>query len=251
MEGGIDVKLKRCVWVVAVLFACLPATGKLIAAEDTKPKKEIVKPIKNNVPVYTTSARVLIGVLDKDAEVVLLRRLGQWCQVQYTKDNNHFVGWVLKEHLDLPDNKPPEKKDEPKPETLSVEETSEKLRPLVRVGVTYKATRGDSWRPDRRHSFEPSERTTVQMTLRFDDKGNQAKIEVLARFQRDDAIELYVEKKIVKLKEFRKTAHPDFHRIIDWYIGALEAYNEDKVPNFRSMIRSAERFWAAIDARLE
>lgn len=244
-------KVRWCVWVSAFLFALLPAMGKVIAAENTKPKKEVVKPVRNNVPVYTTKQRVLIGVLDKEAEVQVLAKSGDWCQVQYTKDDNHFVGWVLRRDLALPDNKPPEKKEDTEPKTLSVKETSENLRKLVRVGVKYKAARGDSWKPDDRFKFRPRERVSVTMNLRFDDKGMQAKLEVLARFQRDDAIELYVEKKIVQLKQFQRTAHPDFKRVIEWYIAALEAYNEDKVTNFLSMIRSAERFWEAIDARLE
>lgn len=242
-------KLRRCVWVSLFFFAWILLAGHLIAAEDTKPK-QVIGPVKNGVRVYTSS-RVLIGVIDKEAKVEVLQKSGQWCQVQYTKDGSRFVGWVLKEDLALPENKPPEKEKEPESQTLSLTETSEKLRQLVRVGVNYKATRGDSWKPDERFKFRPRESMSVQMQLRFDDKGAQAKLEVLARFQKDDAIELYVETKIVALKEFRKTAHPDFYRVIDWYISALEAYNEDKIPNFKSFIRSAERFWEAIETRQE
>ncbi len=244
-----QVKLRRCGWVFLSVLGLVSATSDLVAAEDAKPK-EIVQPVRNGVRVYTSS-RVLIGVIDEEAKVEVLQKAGQWCQVQYTKDGSRFVGWVVKEDLALPENKPPEEKKEPEPTTLTVQETSEQLRKLVRVGVNYKATRGDSWKPDERFKFRPRESMSIQMQLRFDDKGSPAKLEVLARFQRDDAIELYVENKIVALKEFRTKAHPDFYRVIDWYISALEAYNEDKVPNFKSNIRSAERFWEAIDARHE
>ena len=139
-ERGIDVKRRWCIAGIAFLLAGLPAPGRLSAAENVKSKKEIVKPVKNGVRVYTSS-RVLIGVLDKEAELEVLLEASQWCKVQYTKDENRFVGWVLKEDLALPDNPPPKEEVE-KPTVLSVKETSEQLRPLVRVGINYKTCTG-------------------------------------------------------------------------------------------------------------
>jgi hypothetical protein len=61
---------------------------------------------------------------------------------------------------------------------------------------------------------------------------------------------LYVENKIGELKKFRESAHPDFDRIIMSYIRALEAYNDNRIPDFTRLIDSAERFWDVMDARM-
>jgi hypothetical protein len=245
------VRSRWCVWVSAFLLAWLPATGKLIAAENTKAEKEIVKPVRNGVQVFTSS-RVLIGVLDKEAQVEVLLKTDQWCKVQYTKDNNRFVGWVLKSDLALPENPPPKKEEEAKPENLSVEETSEKLRQLVRVGVGYKASRGEGYDPNRTAAYRgPTEAWRTEIKLNLSGGGTPAKLAVLRHFRKDHAIELFVEKRIIELKEFREIAHPDFRRIILWYIRALQAYNDGKVPDFMRLINSAERFWNVIDAQLE
>jgi hypothetical protein len=236
---------------IAVLLIGLPVPRRLSAAENVKAKKEVVKPVKNGVRVYTSS-RVLIGVLDKEAELEVLLEASQWCKVQYTKDGNRFVGWVLKEDLALPDSPPP-KEEAPKPSLLSVKETSEQLRPLVRVGINYKTSRGEGWDPDVSVGVQSIRSGSTQMGLRFDDKGMQAKLVVLARFRRDHSIELYVEDKIVKLKQFREIAHPAFDRVIDSYIRALEAYNDSRsrIPDFKRLIESAERFWEVLDSQEE
>lgn len=228
----------KCVWVSVVLLGCLVAMGAATAEEQTEPKKEIARAVKNGVRVYTPT-RVWVGVLDKDAEVEVLLKTGEWCQVQYTKDGSRFVGWVLKEDLVFPGSPPPEKKDDAAPKILSVQETSDQLRELVRVGVAYKTTTG----------LVPQGKT--EMTLDLTGKGTPAKMVVLARFPRSPAVELYVEKKIVELKEFQKIAQPVFDRIITSYIRALQAYNEDRIPDFKTLIERADSFWKIIDSRVE
>jgi len=248
------VKSRWCVWVSAFLLAWLPATGKLIAAENTKAKKEMVKPARNGVRVYIgdASSRVSIGVLDKDAEVEVLLKTAQWCKVQYTKDGNRFVGWVLKKDLALAENPPPKKEEETKPKILSLEETSEQLRKLVRVGVSYKASRGEGWDPRRRAAHGgPKEVGKTEIKLNLSGGGTPAKLAVLRRFRKDHTIELYVEKRIIELKKFRERAHSDFDPIIRSYIRALEAYNDGRVPDFIRLVNGAERFWNVIDAQLE
>ncbi len=254
VKGGIEVKVRWCVYVGVFLFAWLPPTGKLSAEEGTKPPdKQIVKPVKNGVRVYVGDAttRVWIGVVDKDADVEILREAGEWCQVQYTKGDTRFVGWVRREDLALPNNPPPEKKDDKAPKILSVGETSEQLRKIVRVGVDYKSSRGEGWKPEKRYGRRWTKVGRVEMKLRFDDQGKLAKMEVLSNFQKDAAIELYVENKIVELRQFQKIANPAFDRVIEWYIRALEAYNEDKIRNFESLIESADKFWKSIEKQPE
>ncbi len=244
-------KSRSCACVAAFLVAWLPARSRFTAAEDAEAKKEMVKPVKNSVPVYTSS-RVLIGVLDKEAEVEVLLNADQWCKVQYQKDGNRFVGWVLKDDLALTDNPPPKEQEETKPRVLSVEETSEELRKVVRVGINYKASRGEGWHPGK-HVAVPrwKEMGNVEMKLDFSGGGAPAKLAVLARFRKDHAIELYVENKIVELKKFQEMAHPDFGAIIRSYVRALEAYNDNRIPDFKRLIESAERFWAVLDSRIE
>jgi hypothetical protein len=245
------VKSRRCVWVAAFLLVWLPATGKLIAAENTKDNNEIVKPARNGVQVFTSS-RVLIGVLDKEAQVEVLLKTNQWCKVQYTKDGNRFVGWVLKNDLALPDNPPTTKEEETKPKILSLKETSEQLRQLVRVGVTYKATRGEGWDPKRTAVYKgptPAGRTEIKLNL--SGEGTPAKLSVLRHFRKDHSVELFVEKKIIELKKFREIAHPDFDPILFSYIRSLEAYNDGRVPDFVRLVESAERFWSVIDAQID
>ncbi len=116
-----------------------------------------------------------------------------------------------------------EEETEPEKETLSLEETSEQLRKLVRVGVSYKDSRG----------------------------GAPAKLSVLRRFRKDRAIELFVEKKIASLKELRKIAHPDFHAVIENYIKGLESYNDGRVADFNRLIRAAENLWEGIEVENE
>jgi hypothetical protein len=249
VKGGREVKLRWCVWVFVFLFAWLPATGKLAAAEsakDPKDKKEVIKPAKNSVPVYTSS-RVWIGLLDKDAELEVILVAGQWCKVQYTKDGTHFVGWVRKDDVILPEGISPENDQETKPKILTLQETSDQLRQLVRVGVDYQSSRGEGWDPKVTVGVTPARRGNVQMKLRTDGKGMPAKMLVLARFRRDKVIELYVEQKIVELKQFRQVANPGFYRVIDSYVRALEAYNDNRIPDFKRLIDSAESFWDTID----
>ncbi len=259
-------KMRRYVWVGAFLIAWLPITGRWTAAEEAKDKKnegakdakageakekkEIVKPVRNNVCVRS-SYGVLIGVVDKDAEVEVLLKSGDWCKVQYTKDGNRFVGWVLKEDLALTDTPPPDKGTKDEPKILSAQETSEQLRKLVRVYVEYKSSRGESWNPDTSVGVNPTRTGDVQMVLKFDDKGTPAKLVVLTRFRRDHVIQLFVEKRIVELKGFRNVADPVFDRVIDSYIRALEAYNDGKIPDFKRLVESAERFWEAIEGQAE
>lgn len=121
----------------AVWFAWLLSASTWTAEEPTSPNKDVVKPVRNGVQVFTSS-RVLIGVLDKEAEVQVLLKTEQWCKVQYTKDGNRFVGWVLKEDLVFPDSSSPKKEEEKGPRLLSLRETSDQFRNMVRVGVTYK-----------------------------------------------------------------------------------------------------------------
>jgi hypothetical protein len=249
-KGGVELKAKGCVWVSALLLAWLPATGNVTAQQDTKPKKEIVKPVKDGVRVYTSS-RVWIGEVDKDADVEVLLKTAEWCKVQYTQKGTRFVGWVRRDELALADNPPPTKEEDTGPKILSVEETSEELRKLVIVGIDYKTSRGEGWDPKRTVGVRPTRQGNTTMKLRVDDKGMPAKLVVLARFRRDHVIELYVENKIVKLKQFRNIANPAFDRIIASYIRALEAYNEGKIPDFKSSINSAERFWETIEAQME
>jgi len=252
-------KMRQSAWVVAFLIAWLPATGRWGAAEQAKDKKsegakageakdnkEIVRPVRNNVGVRS-SYGVLIGVLDKDAEVEVLLKSGDWCKVQYTKDGNRFVGWVAKEDLALTDTPPPDKGAKDEPKVLSPQETSEQLRKLVRVYVDYKSTRGESWNPDTSVGVNPTRMGDVQMVLKFDDKGTAAKLVVLARFRRDHVIQLFIEKRIVELKGFRNVADPVFDRVIDSYIRALESYNDGKVPDFKRLVESAERFWESVE----
>jgi len=246
VKRDIQVKMRWCVFVSAFLFAWLPATEGLTAEEGAKPKKQVVKPVRNNVRVYIPP-RVWIGIVDKDAEVEVLGESGEWCKVQYTKGGTRFVGWIRKQDLDLPNKPPPEKKAETGPKILSVEETSQQLRQLVRIGVDYKSSRGGGFTPDRPFGHDWAKVGKVEMKLRLDGKGRPAMTLVLSHFQRDAAIQFYVENKIVQLKQFRKTAAPVFHRVIDWYIRAFEAYNEDKTPDFRRLIESADRFWEAVD----
>lgn len=241
-------------WYTLVCAACsvwlLSATA-WTAEENTKPNKEMVKPVRNGVQVFTSS-RVLIGVLDKEAEVEVLLKTDQWCKVQYTKDGNRFVGWVLKDDLAFTDTPPPNKEEEKGPKPLSLQETSDQLRKLVRVGVSYKSTRGEGWDPNRRVGVPgPTEAGNVEIKLTFSDQGVPAKISVLKNFRKDHAIELYVENKIIELKHFREISHPDFDRIIMSYIRALEAYNDNRVPDFTRSIDSAERFWNVIDSQID
>lgn len=245
-KGGTAVKRRCLAWIGAFLLVCLAATGRSAAEEDTKPKKVVLKPARNNVRVYTSS-RVWIGVLDKDAEVEVLLEGDEWCKVQYTKEGNRFVGWVQKGDLAFPESEAPKKKEEEGPKILSVEETSEQLRQLVRIGVDYKSTRGGGFSPGRPFGHKWARVGNVEMKLRLDGEGKPAKTLALRYFQRDAAIQFYVEEKIVKLKEFRKIADPVFYRVVDWYIRAFEAYNEDKLPDFRRLIESADNFWEAID----
>ncbi len=249
-----------------VSFALVIATGNLAPAEDAspkkageeaKPKKEgepagpkqgMARPVRNGVFVRTSS-RAVIGVLDKDAELEVLLTAGEWCKVQYTKDGNRFVGWVLKEDLVLPDQPPGG--EETKPKTLSVNETSEQLRKLARVGIAYKTSRAESWNPNDTVGVKHTRSGTTQMTLDFTGGGQPAKMAVLARFRRDHAIELYVEKKTVELKEFQKIANPLFDRIINSYVRALEAYKDSRIPDFKRLIESADDFWAVIDQQAE
>ena len=234
----------------AVWFAWLLSASTWTAEEPTSPNKDVVKPVRNGVQVFTSS-RVLIGVLDKEAEVQVLLKTEQWCKVQYTKDGNRFVGWVLKEDLAFPDSSSSKKEEEKGPRLLSLRETSDQFRNMVRVGVTYKSVRGEGWDPNRRVGVPgPTEAGNVEIKLNLSDEGTPAKISVLRHFRRDHAIQLYVENKIVQLKQFREIAHPDFDRIIMSYIRALEAYNDNRVPDFTRLIDSAERFWDVMDARM-
>lgn len=247
MKRDIEVKLRWCVWVSVFLLAWLPATGNLTAEEGTKPKTKTVKPLRNGVRVYIPPL-VWIGIVDKDAEVEILPGGNdEWCKVQYTKDGSRFVGWIRKRDLDLPDNTPPKPKEETGPKILSVEETSDQLRKLVRIGVDYKSSRGGGFSPGRPFGHKWTKVGKVEMKLKLDGKGRPAKTIVLRHFQRDAAIEFYVEGKIVALKKFRKTAAPIFYRVIDWYVRAFQAYNEDRIPDFRRLIESADNFWEAID----
>lgn len=244
-------KMRWYTLACAACFLWLLSATTWTAEENTKPTKEMIKPVRNGVQVFTSS-RVLIGVLDKEAEVEVLLKTDQWCKVQYTKDGNRFVGWVLKEDLAFTDTPPPNKEEEKGPRPLSLQETSEQLRKLVRVGVSYKSTRGEGWNPNRRVGVPgPTEAGNVEIKLTFTDKGTPAKISVLKNFRKDHAIELYVEDKIVELKHFREIAHPDFDRIIMVYIRALESYNDNRVPDFNRHIDSAERFWNVIDSQMD
>jgi hypothetical protein len=247
VKREIEVKVRCCVFISAVLLGWLPAGGVFTAEEATKPKKQIVKPLRNGVRVYIPP-RVWIGIVDKDADVEILPgETDEWCKVQYTKDGSRFVGWIRKRDLDLPKTPAPKKEEETGPKILSVEETSEQFRKLVRIGVDYKSSRGGGFSPGRPFGHRWAKVGRVEMKLRLDGKGRPAKTLVLRHFQRDAAIQFYVENKIVQLKEFKNTASPVFYRVIDWYIRAFEAYNEDKIPDFRRLIESADNFWDAVD----
>jgi hypothetical protein len=219
-----------------------------------------VRPIKDNVVVHTSSGSEVhrIGVLTKDTVVQVLQEDRGWYQIKFTRENAEFVGWVLKEEVaiegtppDAPKRTPkpdvmppPEEQEKPEPEkkTLSIQETHEKLLALVQVPVSeapqYKVTYNLEGMKD---SIRQS--GTTGMTL-FG--GFKAKLEVLELFPPDEVIEAYIEdEKIRKLEELMEEAHPSFHRVIDYYIRALEAYLERKT-DFLRLINMAERFWKRI-----
>lgn len=219
-----------------------------------------VRPIKESVVVYThTGAKVeRIAVLTKETIVQVLAQDRDWYQIKFTTENAEFVGWVLKAEMAVegtPANPPkrtpkpeprpkPEKpkKTEPEKKTLSIEETHNKLFALVQIPVSEAPKYTVSYNLEgMKDSIRRSGSTGMSLFGGF-----KAKLEVLELFPPDEVIEAYIEdEKIAKLEELMEEAHPAFHRVIDYYVRALEAYLERKA-NFLRLISSAENFWKRI-----
>ncbi len=246
--------------LAVTLYLPTSAAGQSTPAGATGPMW--VRPIKENVVVYTsTGAKVeRIGILTTENVVQVVGEDRGWYKVKYTSvsENAEFVGWVLKAEVAVegtPANPPvrqpkpaseetpkKEEKTEPEKKTLSIPETHEQLLKLVEVPVSeapqYTVTYNLEGMKDK-----VTQTGNTGMTLFGPYK---AKLEVLQLFPPDAVIAAYIEdEKIRNLEELRREAHPDFHRVIDWYIRALEAYLEKKA-NFQRLINSAEAFWKRI-----
>ena len=256
----IDIKTRPlgAVSLVVTFFLLTIAHGQTVPGGATGPLW--VKAIKDNVVMYThTGAKVeRIAVLKKDTLVQVLGQDRDWYRVKFITEDAEFVGWVLKAEVAVegtPANPPkrtpkpdptPRPKDpkEPPPEkkTLSIEETHKKLFELAQIPVS-EAPKYTKQYDESGMKTKIRQSGSTGMTL-FG--GYKAKLEVLELFPPDEVIELYVEdEKIRKLEELREEAHPAFHRVIDYYVRALEAYLERKA-NFQRLINSAENFWKRI-----
>lgn len=217
-----------------------------------------VSPVKESIVVYTSSGTEVarIGVLTKGTVVQVLQEDRGWYKIKFIKGDAEFVGWVLKQEVAVegtpadppkrdpkPDPKPEQDKEpEPEEKRLSIEETHKKLLPLTHVQIgespkyTKTVTRG------MKKTIRESGSTGQQLF-----KGGPAKLEALRLFEVDEVIEVFVEDRIRELKQLLKEGHPDFARVITWYIMALESYVEGKRPDFESYIRRAESFWRNIE----
>jgi len=245
--------------VVSLVVTLLPltfATGQTVSGGTTG--TTWVRPVKDSIVVYTSSGTEVarIGILTKDTVVQVFQEDRGWYKIKFVKEDAEFFGWVLKAEVAVegtpanppkrtpkPEPKPKEeKKPEPEETTLSIEETHKKLLLLVEVsiGESPKYTKSVS-RGMRKTTSESG--STGQALF----GGGKAKLEVLRLFEVDEVIEVYVDDKIRELKKLVKEGHPDFKRVIDWYIRALEAYLEGKRPTFESLINRAESFWRNID----
>ena len=217
-----------------------------------------VSPVKESIVVYTSSGTEVarIGVLTKDSVVQVLQEDRGWYKIKFVKGDAEFVGWVLKQEVAVegtpadppkrdpkPDPKAKEEKaPEPEKKTLSVQETHAKLLPLtqVKIGESPKYTRTVT--RGMKKSTRESGSTGQQLFA-----GGPAKLEALRLFEVDEVIEVFVEDRIRELKQLLKESHPDFTRVINWYIMALESYVEGKRPDFENYIRRAEAFWRSIE----
>jgi len=221
-----------------------------------------VRPAKDMVVVRVWSRRKPdpepVGVLTKDAIVEVLEEASGWYRVRFIRENAEFVGWVLKDEVvvegtpaDPPQRIPkadpqpsPDKQEIAKPEkkTLSPQETHQKLSELVQVPVSEAPKVTTTFKLDgMKKDVKVSGTTGVSLF-----GPHQAKMEVLALFRPDEVIEVFVEDKIRELKKLLEEGHPDFSRVVDYYIRALEAYVEKKTPDFLRMINAAERYWKRI-----
>lgn len=239
--------------LVLTFFLLNSAAGAAASGDATGPTW--VRPVKDDVVVYTsTGTRVeRIGTLNKDAVVQVLREDRDWYQVRFTRENAEFVGWVLKAEVavegtpaDPPKRNP---KPEPKPETevpaeqrLSIEETHDKLFEMVQIPVGTTPLFKKTWDRSRMKEYASVTGTTPMSW----GGAQKAKIDVLYLFDPDEVIQVFVEDKIRELRKLRKEGHPDFTRVIDCYIRALEAYMEGKFPDLRRLVDQAERSWKRI-----
>jgi hypothetical protein len=219
-----------------------------------------VRPVKENVVVYTSTGSKVerIGILTENVVVQVVGEDRSWYKIRFTRENAEFEGWVLKQEVAVegtpanppkrekpepsPTPKPKEEEKQPEEKTLSLKETHDKLTELVQIPVGSGPQVKLSYDLDAMRKSRGVSGSTG-MTL-FG--GQKAKMEVLALFDVDEVIEYFVEEKIRSLKELEKEAHPDFDRVIDCYIRALEAYIEKKTPDFVRLVNQAERFWNRI-----
>jgi len=255
-----SIKLRPAMLLSLVATLLLIASAAAQTAPGAPSGPIWVRPIKETVVVYThTGAKVeRIAVLTEDTIVQVLAQDPDWYQVKFTTENAEFVGWVLKAEMAVegtPANPPkrtpkpeprpkPEKpeKTEPEKKTLSIEETHKKLLALVQIPVSEAPKYTKSYNLEGMKD-SITVRGSTGMSL-FG--GYKAKMEVMELFPPDEVIEAYIEdEKIAKLEGLWEEAHPAFHRVIDYYIRALEAYLERK-NNFLRLINSAERFWKRI-----
>ncbi len=245
--------------VVSLLFLLLATIAPCQTAPGGATGPLWVSPVKESIIVYTSSGTEVarIGVLNKGTVVQVLQEDRGWYKIRFVKGDAEFVGWVLKQEVAAegtpaappkrnpkPDPKPEEDK-EPEPEEeerLSIEETHEKLMPLTHVNVGESPKYTKSVARGMKKTIRESGSTGQQLFA-----GGPVKLEALRLFEVDEVIEVFVEDRIRELKKLLKEGHPDFARVISWYILALESYQEGKRPDFESYIRRAESFWRNID----
>ena len=246
--------------VVSLVLIVIPLTfaaGQAVSGGASGPIW--VRPVKESIVVYTSSGTEVarIGILTKDTVVKVLGEDRDWYKIRFTREDAAFDGWVLKAEVTVegtPPNPPkrtpkpdappkPEEAKEPEPEEtiLSIQETHEKLLPLVTVRI------GEAPKVTKTTVRGMKKTTTVKggtgQTL-F--SGGPAKLEGLRLYEVDEVIAVFVEDRIRELKKLLKEGHPDFRRVIDCYIRALESYLEGKRPDFESNINRAESFWRNI-----
>jgi hypothetical protein len=206
-----------------------------------------------------------IGTLTQEAIVQVVREDRGWYQIQFTRDCAEFVGWVLKEEVVVegtppsppvrhpkPDAAPStdaQKREVPAEKRLSVQETHDKLSELVEIPI------GESPVWKKQYNFGHPKSHRNRLKSQRNESGStsmqlfgaqKAKMDVLYLFDPDEVIEVFVEDKIRDLKKFQKESHPDFARIIDCYIRALQAYVEGKLPDLKRLVQQAERSWRTI-----
>lgn len=252
-------KAHLSVAISLVLTIVFPALAAGATASESAGSTKWVRPVKDNVVVVTSTGTKVerIGILTKDTVVQVLREDRDWYQVKFTRENAEFVGWVPREEMAVEGTPPDPPKRNPKPEPapgpkpdappeeqkLSLQETHTKLMELVQIPLGSSPMWKRQYNLSRMKTYRQETGSTGMALF---SGGAMAKLDALYLFDPDEVIEVFVDDKIRELKKLRKEGHPDFTRIIDSYIRALEAYIEGKFPDLRRLVQQAERFWGRI-----